>query len=215
MSTYHPNKLKPLAKIIARMVCNNPRLADPENEGLLMAQLATAIPNFTDKKHCLNCGASMAEYEMEFSILEALLLLSVGKIVHKNLEDGADFTEANKVRISAHPAIPHAQKCHTTQCGKLGLLAKSKDGSWAITSRGFEALAGKPVPKMRVTFRGQILERPEELTTLAEVFVDHRRKMEDLQKRGKSTRFDYRNQADEYDPSEWYHIGGYHEGALI
>lgn len=212
-SQYHPTKMKPIVQIVARLVQKNPALADDPD--YLMAQIGISIPGFHNKKECINCGASMAEYLETLDVNDALLLINTAKEVRSNIALGMDFTEANKIRISSSNGITHTQKCRTTKCSKLGLLAKSGQARWAVTSRGWDALRGEPVPKTRTTFRGQIIERQEELTTFREVFADHRAKMVDLEKRKKATKNDYRDQTEAYDPSEWYEIAGYHDGAVL
>jgi hypothetical protein len=217
---YHPQKLKPLVRIIARAIEKNPALLrdidDPDKPlAYLHAQLRELIPGFNDEKTCLNCGASMAQYTETLDVNDALLLINTAKHVRAALGAGQNFTEANKVRISSADGISHTQKCRTTKCSKLGLIAKAGGSQWAITTRGFEALAGKPVPKTRVTFRGKIVERQEELTTFREVFAEHRAKIEAYAKRGKTSRYDYRTETALYDPSEWYEINGYASGKVI
>lgn len=125
-------------------------------------------------KRCPHCGASMATYTFRFDILDALLLLEMAAEVKKRLAQGAIFTVANQIHV---PSIEgsHAIKCRTTQCSKLGLIAKVKNfenhhvgGTWCITKRGFDALKGLPVPAEVKCYRGVIEERPTKVTTLAE-----------------------------------------------
>lgn len=219
--TYHPTKLKPIIQLAARMIKEDPTLLDdidathPDDRLIrLRTAMKVAIPALADKKVCPNCSASMAEYCDILDINDALLLFSMAKILRKNLNKGIPFTEANKIRVSWED-IHHTQKCRTTKCSKLGLIAKAGSASWAITTRGFEALQGKPVPKMRVTFRGKIIERPEETTTLAQVFREHWAKMDNMQRRGKSLKHDKRATVAEYNPSDWVHIEGYAQGAIL
>lgn len=206
---YHATKLRPLVQIIARTVAENPELAhDPE---LLMARLAEQIPGFNDHKKCVNCEASMAEYDREFDIFAALLLLNMGRIVKKRVAEGVPFTEANKVHISKEQDIPFSSKLYANITSKLGLIAKlrGEDGKqshalWVVTTRGWAALRGEQVPRSVRVFRNQILERKEEMTTLAEVFKRYRERKKSL---GAAP--------DDYNPNEWVRVGGYADGKLL
>ena len=209
---WHTSRLQPIAQIIARVVQEDPSIADRPAE--LMAILGGRIQDFNDKTKCLNCGASMAEYANFLDINDCLLIYSMGRILDERLAKGIPFTEANKIRVSS-ANIHHTQKCRTTKCSKLGLIAKAGDARWAITSRGFEGLRGQPVDEMRVTFRGQILERPEKKITFAQVFAEHRAKMDGKERRGKSLREDHRAEFAAYNPSDWVKVAGFNDGQLF
>jgi hypothetical protein len=209
---YHAQKTRPIAQMIARLVQKDPTLADDAER--LHATIAYNIPGYTDRTRCLNCGASMEVYEDILDINDALLLLSMARIVRDRQRKGMEFTDANKIRVSSEN-IHHTQKCRTTKCSKLGLIAKAGNAQWSITTRGYEALRGEPVPKVRVVFRGQILERPEETTTLREVFYEYGQKMAEKQRKRKSLRHDQRHAYADWDPSDWVHISGINQGSLI
>lgn len=217
----HPGKIRPIITIAARMIQKDPTLLDeldaPTKDGQLKrlrAMLKHAIPELADPSKCANCGASMAEYEDRLDINVALLLLNMGKLVRERAEK-IPFLDANKIRVSGEPRISHTQKCHTTRASKLGLIAKAGHASWSVTARGFAALRGDSVPRVRITFRGQILERPEELTTLREAFYEHGQKMADRAARRKSMKDDHRSEFSDYEPSDWVHIVGMHQGNLL
>lgn len=218
---HHPGKILPIIQLAARMIKDNPHLLDDIDEPQmsdrlrqLRAQLKVSIPELADPSTCPNCGASMAEYIDRLDINVALLLLNMGRLV-AGRSKSMEFTEANRIRVSAEPSISHTQKCHTTRSSKLGLIAKAGNAHWSITKRGFEALRGMPVPATRVTFRGQILERPEETTTLAAVFSGYKAKMDEQQRKKKSMRHDHRGEFDTYDPRDYYEIKGMHQGELL
>ena len=150
-----------------------------------------------DEEECPNCGASMAEYTVNLDRFDALLLIAIGKAVRRSIKKGVPFKEANKVHVQTLGDADYTTKSKTTQCSKLGLIAKVKGeggkqvpGMWLITSRGFSALRGDPVPKKVVVFRGKIQERTEETTTIAEV-------------------------VENYKPGEWVEIAGYAEGKIF
>ena len=221
-TTNHPGKIRPIIQMAARMIKNDPTLLDdidaPNKEDQLKrlrTQLRESIPELKDPSTCANCGASMAEYAATLDINDALLLFQMAKCIRLNQEHGMEFTDANKIRVSSQPFIGHTQKCRTSKCAKLGLIARAGNAEWSITARGWAALRGERVPKVRVTFRGQILERPEETTTLSEVFREHGEKMREKKMMERSMKEDKRPEFADYDPSEWVHIKGLHQGNLL
>lgn len=209
---YQPSRIAPIIRIAARMIKEDPTLLDDiDDKNYSLQKLKTAmkiaIPELADKTKCPCCGESMAQYADTLDVNDALLLINVVEIVKTRMtRHGLVFTDANKVRISSAD-IPHTQKCRTTKCSKLGLIAKAGNAEWSITRRGFEALAGKPVPKTRVTFRGKILERPETLTTFAQIFDEHRKK--------KAKKNDHTQEFRSYNILEWVTFAGYNQGNLM
>lgn len=121
----------------------------------------------------------MAQYVFTLDVLDALLLMGMGKIVRSRSRT-MPFTDANKVHVQSQLNDYYSVASRTTQCSKLGLIAKvlHPDGShnqkegWLITRRGFQFLAGKPVPRKVQTFRNRIIERFEETTTFEQVLTD-------------------------------------------
>lgn len=218
---YQPTKMRPLVQMIARIVQKNPSIAD--NPGFLMATLAHNIPDFNNEAKCLNCGASMAEYIYTFTILDALLLFGMAKQVSKNLEKTrGEFTEANKVHLPSLKGVNHTSMIRQGYTGKLGLIAKhmgangrQERGMWVITRRGWAALRGEPVPKAVRVFRGKILERPDELITMTEVFRAYGDSVQRIVQAGKLPKIDNRKEMDGYTPMEWVQMAGMHQGKLI
>lgn len=217
--SYHETKLKPLVKIIAGIVQRNPSIADDPD--YLMATISSNIPNFLDKTKCINCGASMAEYLYPVTIFEALLLYSMAQKVREKVDKGVAFTEANVTHVPSLDNASYTVKSRTGFASKLGIIAKHKkdgkhvSGQWAITTRGWQALRGMPIPKEVKVFRAQILERTEETITLAEVFRKHTDRVIGLLARKKVVKKDWRSEYEQYEPNEWVHIAGMHEGDII
>lgn len=207
---YHATKMRPLVQLIAGIVRLNPNISEEE----LRMEIGEKIDGFWDETKCVNCDASMAEYAQELDLADALLLYSMARIVKRHQASGMPFTEANRVRVSSEN-IHHTQKCRTTKCSKLGLIAQAGNAHWAITDRGWAALRGEAIPRMRVTFRGEILERPEETTTLRDVFLQHKERMDKRQAKGKNLKNDHRSDFGDYNASDWFTIEGYHDGRLI
>ena len=71
------------------------------------------------------------------------------------------------------------------------------------------------MPKSVVVFRGQILERPEELTTLPEVLQLYSYKIKGIISKGKSPKVDLRRSFEGYSHNDWVHIAGMNQGELF
>lgn len=151
------------------------------DEADVAVKLTKQFPELKKKETCANCGASMAEYIFTLDILDALLVFGMGKIVGRRAKT-MPFNAANRVHIQSELNKYYSVASRTTQCAKLGLIAKvthrggihDRKAGWLITKRGFEFLAGKPVPKHVQTFRNHITDRFEETTTIAEVMKEGR-----------------------------------------
>lgn len=216
---YHSGKIGSLVKVIVSSIKNNPAALDDIE--LLRAMVHGAIPELRDRSKCANCGASMKEYVFTFDSLGAILLLRMGAVVRDRLQNGMDFTKANQVRIPELDAS-HAVKCRTTQASKLGLIAQLRGknkrrvpGTWVVTRRGWDALAGKSVPKMVKVWRKHIEEHYDDVTTLGEALRWHINYVEKCARKGKAIRGeDYTGLAKSYDQTDWYDFS-FHTGALL
>ena len=133
-----------------------------------------------------------------------------------------EFNAANQVHIPSL-GVSHAIKCRTTQSSKLGLMTMvlGADGAripgvWLITSRGWAALRGEPVPASVVSFRNEIQERfPDKTITLGGALQTHKEKVEAALARGINPRSDYRNEITGYDAAMWVNIHSVAQGRLI
>lgn len=186
----------------------------------IRACLASRFPELFKKEYCPNCGASMLEYIFFFDILDALLLYAMAKAVKIRKAGGLEFTIANQIHVPSL-GTTLAIRCRTTQCSKLGLVAKVKNangkqarGMWLITERGWKALGGYAVPAQVKVFRNRIEERSDELITLEQAFQVHRDAVEASIMRAKAIKTDYRAEIRDYSPSDWVGFGGIHEGNL-
>lgn len=88
-------------------------------------------------------------------------------------------------------------------------------GYWLITDWGWKALRGEPVPKRAKYFRGKLIERSTEVTTLSEMFQTHKHEVERAIARGRAVKADYRADVATYNPIEWTGFGGYEAGKLF
>lgn len=186
----------------------------------IRACLKNSIPELFDPAVCPNCDASMEERIYHFDVLNALLLFGMAKLVREGVAKGYSFTDANKVRVQDIEASLSV-KCRTTMASKLGLVAKVKGsngrqipGVWAITSRGWAALRGLPVPAKVKVWRNQIEEHFEENITIVEAFQVHREAVENAIRRNKEPKNDYRAEYAGYSPREWYDFN-LHVGNLV
>lgn len=227
MSTthYHEGKLKTFAQIVAVALRGDPTLVDDADR--LWSTILVNVPALGKRETCPNCEASMQEYIFEFDLMDALLLFSMAREVAHRLEQrspqGAHytFTEANQIKTTQLDTT-YAARSRTTQCSKLGLVAKYRGengrqipGTWVITARGWAALRGEEVPKSVRVWRGKILERPEETITIGEALRSNQAKNDSARARGKEPRNDYGEHFRMYDPQEWVHFAGVHQGELL
>ncbi len=196
-----------------------------EEGGRVFHELLKMYPDLKNKEHCANCGASMLEYMFSFDILDAILLYAMAQRVKISMRKGDEFTKANAIHVPTISDISLAVRCRTTQCSKLGLIAKLKtekgkhiSGMWVITSRGWAALAGRPVPRRVRVFRGEIQERfggDGEMITIKDAFNVHRDMVQKMIDARKEPKNDYRIYTGEYNPSDWVEYAGVQEGKLF
>lgn len=183
-----------------------------ENPQLLRHYAAKKWKSLDDKEKCPNCKASMVSYRFEFDMPNACMLISMSRLVKARLDKGIDFTEANQIHVQSMNTATYAMKSRTTQMAKLGLVAKvlkngkHVSGYWLITKRGWEALANRPVPQSVESFRNQITERTDKMTTIKEVLHEWSVRKKQTLLRGKKLKTDYSVEVEDYrDHSEWIH----------
>lgn len=164
------------------------------------ARLKIAYPSLADKTKCANCGSSMKMTEYKVDILDARLLLRMGKIVRGRIRQNIPFTMANKVKVQDVEGLTLAEKCRTTQCRFLGLIAKVRDpktgahdqeAGWLITERGFAFLRNEEVPLRVLTWHNEIQDRFPERITIQQILGEG------------------------YVVSDWYGLGIVRQGALL
>jgi len=218
-TTYNPGKIKPIIQVVARILEND--LSLHEDHDRLMATVFINVPELKDKARCANCDASMAQYEYNMDVLDVALVVAMGESVCQGIEEGQEFTEANKIHIPTLQ-VSDAVRHRTTKCAKLGLIAKNnidgKDtrGIWVITRRGFEALKGEEIPASTIVWRGKIIDRPEMQTTFETVRRKYIIRIQDYEKRHRDTpRDDHRDAMGAYDKNDWVEVAGYQEGKLF
>lgn len=211
--TYQPTKMRPILQLAAALIKKDPTYLDEPDLARLRSQLKYDIPELADPSHCANCGASMAQYNFNLSVLDVLLVQAMARDIRHRLRKGVPFTEANKVHLPSLTAASHNIVARRTYTSKLGLIAKlnkagkQESGMWVITKAGWEALRGTEVRKSVVVFRGKILERDAQLTTFSEVLA--------LYRHNPKERVDYTDDARSYQRSEWVDVHGYNQGELL
>ena len=190
-------------------------------EDYCRAILSKSIPNLNDREQCPNCGASMAEYLFIFDDLDALLLLAMAKKIRDKRSAGISFNQANQVHVPSLQTTL-AIRCRTTRCSKLGLITKVKNdngkharGVWLITERGWKALRGEKVPTFVKVFRGKIEERFDQMTTMQDIFLGSKNRLEEVlrDKKDIDQHYDFRSEIRDYNASDWVTITGPHQGA--
>lgn len=174
---FQPTKIKPLLHMVARMVRENPAMADSPD--YLWASIVRSAPELKDRAHCANCGESMAVYIYSVTFLDTKLLCAMAEVITRRVRAGMSFTDANKIHLPSE-IKDYTLISRQTIASKLGLIAKvmkksatgkpvhDRHAGWSITRRGFNFLKGEPVPKMVKVFHNKIQEHYEETITMQE-----------------------------------------------
>lgn len=202
------------------------KLTGKDDPQYVIGEIRKHYPQFKDPQHCFNCSANMVQDVYTFDCLDAWLLIEMANQVAQRFEKGASFTEANQIKVH-DLTVSYSAKSRTTQMSKLGLVAQlqspSKNGKtvnvpgiWVITTAGWNALKGAPVRKRVAVWRGIIQDRFEDETiTLEEAFTINREKVDDLVRRNKKVKMDYRFIAESYNPHAWLQFGETVKGVLL
>lgn len=197
--TYSTGKLPKLWAFLVKLHKENPSAFDDEH--ILKHIVSEPWKALKDPTKCPNCSAKMITYRRKVDYFVVVLVVSMGELVRHRLSKGMTLTDANKIHVNAESAIPHNSRNQTGTSSSLGLIApvKGSPAHWAITSRGFEALRGDRIPEQVITFRDEIIERPEGTITFAEA-IAHKPAVDRLK----------------YNPADWYDIESRsHQGALL
>lgn len=213
-----PKMVEYIAGLVQRTKTSDPKY--------IWANLINAFPQLKDKERCANCTANMVQDVYIFDCMDAWLLIEMGKAVDARFNAKMAFTVANQIRVQDLP-VSYSAKSRTTQMSKLGLIAQLKaknkadrlvkvPGIWVITDMGFKALRNEPVRRRVAVWRGEIQNRYEDETiTITEAFQVNKDKVEDLQKRHKTIKSDYRQIFEQYNPQQWVQFGQTVQGALL
>jgi hypothetical protein len=188
----------------------------------IYTQMCQWYPELKTRERCPNCDGSMQMYTFKFDVLDALLLVSMAKVVGERMEQGWEFTEANKIHVQKMEHATYAVRSRTSQCRQLGLVAKVLNeagkqigGTWAITRRGWSALRGEAIPSEVVSFQNKIVTRGEETTTISETFRNHRDEMMGSRLRGQHHKNDYSHTIDQFSEINWVHYAELAEGKIL
>lgn len=199
---------------LVHFICEAYKLEEKE----VRANLIVNFPELTDKSLCANCKASMKIDLYEPDILDALLLLSMGRAVRENVRKGVPFTEANIVHVPTLPTTD-AIRHRTTRCSYLNYIKQPdhirNSGNWLITQWGWALLRGDAVPKTVRYFRGELVDRGEGTVTLSQMFQVHTDKVQAALARRGEYKNDLRSHFSDYNPGEWRGFGGFSEGSLL
>lgn len=207
------NKKGKLGNIV-HAICESYKL----DEAHVRAFLVYNFPELKDHSRCPNCEASMKIDLYSPDVLDGLLLIEIGKAVKENIAKGMSFTEANIIHVPTLPTTD-AIRHRTTRCSYLNYIKQpdgiKNSGRWVLTSWGWQALKGYPVPKTVRYFRGKLVDRGEEKITLTEMFQVHNDKVKEAIARRTKPKSDQTSETRKYSPSEWVEFGGLHEGTLF
>lgn len=210
---YQPGKMRPIISLAASMIKKDPTLLDDPEYSRLRAQLKLSIPELGDPEHCANCGASMAQYNFNLSVLDVLLVQAMARDVRERLRKGVPFTEANKVHLPSLTTASHNVVQRRTYTSKLGLIAKldkegqQVSGTWVITKAGWDGLKGNGVRRCVTVFRGKILSRDEEKVTFSAILAGYKPEPRD--------KVDYSSDVRSFNINEWVEVAGYNQGNLL
>lgn len=206
---YFGGRIKGLVELVAGFVANDPGLAKELDR--LHATVAASAEGYGKRDKCFNCKRSMKVTVYTADLHDALLLLAMARQVRLQLHEGLSFTAANRVHIPTLRAT-HATLKRNTKCDYLGLIKQPEkihgSGYWVVTSWGWAALRGDPIPKSAKYWEGHLLGRSTETTTLAQMFSTHRETVERAIIKSRQVRSDYRGDFIDYHPSEWSQFGG-------
>lgn len=201
---YQATKLKAIIQLAARMVQDDPTMAD--NMDYLWACLVHKVPELADRSKCGSCGRSMKIIVYEADLLDGLLIYAMAKQVRESLRKGIPFTEANKVHIPTL-AASNATLKRQTKCDYLGFMKQQENwrgsGYWCLTSWAWKALRGEEVPLWVEYWEGHLIRRSEEKTTLGRMFRTHSDLIKRALEKRKTIKMDHRGEYSDYDPSEW------------
>lgn len=213
-----PKMVEYIAGLVERTGTHDPKY--------MWANLIRAFPQLQDQTKCGNCAANMVEDVYLFDCMDAWLLMEMGDAIDRRFNSGLHFTVANQIRVQDLP-VSYSAKSRTTQMSKLGLItqlqARNKadklvnvPGVWLITQMGWKALRNEPVRRRVAVWRGEIQNRYEDETiTITEAFRVNKDKVEDLQRRNKAAKSDYRLIFEKYEPQRWVQFGKVVQGALL
>lgn len=218
---YNQGKLPKLFDLLVHLHKEQPYLFDNADD--IRRKVGEYWKAIHDKSTCPNCKASMLSYWFEFDTTDAAMLVAMSRIVRARLDKGILFTESNQVHVPSMNTSSYTMKSRTTKMAKLGLVAKvlkngkHVGGYWLITRRGWQALAGIPVPKRVESFRNEIIERDNtEKVTISQVFANWKDTKRDMLSRGKKLKTDYSEEVSEYENhNDWVHLGGIQPGELV
>lgn len=213
---YHPGRIKALVEMTAKMVVQNPSLAN--DLPLLHATLSANMEGYGKRDKCFNCKRSMKITLYEADLHDALLILAMARDVKHNITKGIPFTDANKVHLPTLDAS-HATIKRNTKCDYLGLVKQPDHwrgtGYWLLTNWAWKALRGEPIPAKVKYWEGNLIGRSEDTTTLSGMFKKHRNLVEAAIAKRKAVKADHRARFQDYDPSEWSGFGGIIDDATI
>lgn len=206
-------RIKALVRTVLRIVREDPKLLEVENEDRLHQALAMSLEGYGKMENCFNCGRSMEIVERTADMHVALLLICMAREVRRKMaEEDMSFTEANLVHIPKL-ATTDAIRHQSTIASYLGLIKQPEKakhtGYWAITSWGWKALRGEPIPRSARYWNKIFLGRSEETITLPEMFRVHSEQVKRAMSLKRKIKADFTSEILLYNPRDWAQYAGY------
>lgn len=218
---YRPGQVRQLVERVAKWAAKHPELVKRSEDSAdfrpMHAMIGDVEPGYADKGTCFNCGHHMKLAVYTPGIMDALLVLGMAQAVREEVANGTPFTEANLVHVpTLH--VSDATRHSVTRSSYLGLVAQTENkrgtGYWVITHWGWKFLRGEPIPKQATLWRGKLIERSEETTTIQHAFKVHTDLVNKALSRSRAVRNDFRAEIGAYTPQDWTGFGGYAEDVV-
>lgn len=207
---YYGGRIKNLVESVVLAIKQYPDML--ENTEKLHALLKEKMEGYGHVDTCYNCKRSMKITGYVADLHDALLILAIGRQVKMNMLQGMTFTEANMVHLPTLK-VNNATLKRQTKCDYLGLIKQADKwrgtGYWCLTSWGWKALRGEPIPRVANYWEGILLGRSTETTTLTQMFNTHLDLVAQAIAKRKKIRSDYRADFRSYDPKQWNEFNGY------
>lgn len=154
----------------------------PIEQQQVYGKILEAIQEPDEDGKCKVCTANVKRDKHALAKVMCHALIKTARAVHYKMTDyGKTFSEANDIRYRHMPgdmALKVDEASNWTKLHFHGLVAMvkaegaKKRGRWLITKKGWAFLRGEPIPASVTTFRGNIVERDPETTTIKEVLRD-------------------------------------------
>lgn len=128
----------------------------------------------TTTPRCPTCGASMKKFWHKVTPGIALALIKLNKAVNLAGKNDVDI-----YHVPADLEFKHTELTNWTKMRFNALVAKIrvagtvKRGHWCITRKGYQFLAGKPIPQETQSFRNKVSAHSSTMVTISQVLKSY------------------------------------------